>query len=142
MDGAIQIEPSERFQDHRAAGSGVEEAWIADPRSGELEKGDKRIRLEPKLMEVLLMLYGRRGEVVSKQQLLDAVWGDCYVTDDVIWRSISVLRRTLGDDPRKPRIIETLPRRGYRFLEGVTLATPPLRRPAPRWWQSWLTLFL
>jgi DNA-binding winged helix-turn-helix (wHTH) protein len=142
MGQAIRTELAPPLRDFRNEDPREEKTWIADPRSGELERGGKRIRLEPKLMEVLVLLHGHRGEVVSKQQLLETVWEDCFVTDDVIWRSISVLRRVLGDDPRRPRIIETLPRRGYRYLAGITLESSALPSSGPRWWQSWLTLFL
>lgn len=72
--------------------------------------------LEPRVMEVLVYLFRRRGEVVPKEELVREVWGGRFVSDDVVWRSIAELRRALGDDARRPRVIETVARRGYRLL--------------------------
>lgn len=84
--------------------------------------------LEPRVMEVLVYLARRRGEVVSKEELVREVWGGRFVSDDVVWRSIAELRRALGDDARRPRVIETVARRGYRLLpeEAGPRALPPL----------------
>lgn len=64
---------------------------------------------------VLLELDRRRGDLVTKRELFAAVWPDIAVSDDVLWRCISRLRGALEDDPKTPRWIETLPRRGYRL---------------------------
>src|SRR4051794_25345511 len=77
------------------------------------------IRLNPKAFDVLTVLIERRGELVSKEQLLDAVWPDTHVADGVLKVSIAELRRALGDSATSPRLIETVHRRGYRFLAPV-----------------------
>ena len=82
------------------------------------------IPLPPRVLGVLELLLDRPGEVVSRQDLLDAVWKDAFVTDTSLAEAVSFLRQALGDDPQAPRFIQTVHRRGYRFL-------PPVRQPAP-----------
>ena len=72
-------------------------------------------------MEVLVRLAQQPGEPISKEELLRAVWPDTFVSDDVLTRSISELRRMLEDDAREPRFIETIPKRGYRMVAAVSL---------------------
>ncbi|HKH46404.1 MAG TPA: winged helix-turn-helix domain-containing protein [Thermoanaerobaculia bacterium] len=91
------------------------------------------VQVEPKVMEVLVHLAERRGEVVSKEELVRAVWEGRFVSDDVVWRSIRELRRALGDDARGA--IETIPKRGYRLVEPsapVPLSPPPPKHLVPR----------
>ena len=76
-------------------------------------------------MEVLVCLAQHGGSVVSKEELIGEVWADTFVGDDALIRCISELRRALEDDPKAPRVIETIPKRGYRLLEKVEpLSTP------------------
>jgi TolB-like protein len=78
-------------------------------------------------MEVLLRLAEYPGETLSKEQLLQAVWPNIIVTEDVLKRCIGELRRAFGDDARNPHIIETIAKRGYRLLvpvSGLAGATP------------------
>jgi DNA-binding winged helix-turn-helix (wHTH) protein/Tol biopolymer transport system component len=78
------------------------------------------VRLEPKVMHVLVCLTEHSDRVVSKERLLRAVWPDTFVTDDVLTRAISELRRVLGDDVKHPRLIETIPKSGYRLMSPVS----------------------
>ena len=87
--------------------------------SGLVERQGVSTRLEPKAVEVLCRLLERPGEILSKEELLSSVWVDTAVSDDVLWRTISELRRAFGDDPASPRFIETLARRGYRLVASV-----------------------
>jgi len=80
-------------------------------------------------MEVLVCLAEHSGEVASKEKLLQTVWPDTFVSDDVLKRSVSELRRVFGDDAHESRIIETIPRRGYRLL--VAVAPNPVPNPVP-----------
>lgn len=102
-----------------------------DPTSGEIRRGQETTRLAPKVAGTLAALCDRAGEVVSKQEFLDRVWTDTFVTDDGLWHSIAELRRIFDDDPRSPRVIETLPRRGYRLIAPVETAcgASPLAEP-------------
>ena len=75
-------------------------------------------------MSVLVCLAEHKCEVVSKEQLLATVWPDTFVTDDVLKRSISELRKALGDDTKEPRFIETIPKGGYRLLVSISPVAP------------------
>ena len=99
--------------------------WRVFPESGQIERDGQSARLEPKVMGVLLCLIERRGEVVSKDVLVDKVWGGRAVSDIVITRCVSVLRSNLGDNPRSPSCIETLPKRGYRLIAEVSEVPTP-----------------
>lgn len=80
-------------------------------------------------MDVLVALVDAAGEVRTKRDLLDAVWTDLYVGDEVLTTAIWELRRALGDDARSPRYIQTVPRRGYRLLvEPEPVVTPGRER--------------
>ncbi|HVS62240.1 MAG TPA: winged helix-turn-helix domain-containing protein [Thermoanaerobaculia bacterium] len=75
--------------------------------------------VEPKVMEVLLLLAEEPGEVRTREEILDRVWAQTAVTDDVLTRSVGELRRLLGDDSKQPRVIETIRKRGYRLIAPV-----------------------
>jgi Tol biopolymer transport system component/DNA-binding winged helix-turn-helix (wHTH) protein len=82
------------------------------------------VRVQPKAMRVLLHLAARRGEVAGREELIREVWPDTFVTDDVLKRCISDLRKALGDDRQEPRFIETIPKVGYRLLTAVEPLEP------------------
>ena len=89
----------------------------------ELDEADARltcegrpIALPPKPFAVLCALARTPRMLVTKNQLLDAVWGHRFVTESVLKSAISEVRAALGDDPKQPRYIETVSRRGYRFI--------------------------
>ena len=93
--------------------------WLICPLLNTVQKDGKSVRLEHKFMQVLVCLAGRPGEVVSKDELFRIAWADTFVTDDVLTRAISELRRILNDDAKNPRIIETVSRNGYRLIAPV-----------------------
>jgi DNA-binding winged helix-turn-helix (wHTH) protein/tetratricopeptide (TPR) repeat protein len=105
--------------------------WVVRPVSGEVEGSSGSFRLEPKVMDVLVYLAGRAGQVVTKDELLENVWKDTFVADGALFRHVSELRRVLGDDPRTPRIIETIPKRGYRLVAPVAAVAPAAAPGAP-----------
>ena len=78
------------------------------------------IRLEPKVMQVLVLLAAHAGQVVAKERLMQTVWPDTFVTDDVLTRAISELRRVFGDDAKESRFIQTIPKSGYRLIARVS----------------------
>ena len=105
--------------------------WGVDRTTNELERGGEVVRVEPKAMEVLMVLASRAGEVVGREELLAAVWPGVVVGDEVLTQAIIKLRRALGDHPRSPSYIETISKRGYRLIAPMGGATPrPVR---PRW---------
>jgi TolB-like protein/DNA-binding winged helix-turn-helix (wHTH) protein/tetratricopeptide (TPR) repeat protein len=90
--------------------------WLVQPSLNNISQNGTSNRLEPKVMQVLVCLAEHKGEVVPKDTILQTVWPDTFVSDDVLKRSVSELRRAFEDDARESRIIETIPRRGYRLL--------------------------
>ena len=94
--------------------------WLIQPRQNRIRGPEKVTRVEPKVMEVLMCLARRPGEVVTRDQLLETVWAGTVVTDDVLTRSISELRKVFDDDPRNPGVIETIPKTGYCLIAPLT----------------------
>jgi TolB-like protein/DNA-binding winged helix-turn-helix (wHTH) protein len=94
-------------------------SWIVRPGLNTISQNGTSTRVEPKVMEVLVCLASQPGEPVSKETILKTVWPDTFVSDDVLVRSISELRRTFEDDAREPRFIQTIPKRGYRLVVPV-----------------------
>jgi TolB-like protein/cytochrome c-type biogenesis protein CcmH/NrfG len=95
-----------------------------DPRGG-LMSGARRVRLTPKALALLSFMAGRPGEVIGKEELFAAVWPEVTVGDAALVTCIQELRKALGDDARRPRYIETLHRRGYRFIGKIAAAPGP-----------------
>jgi TolB-like protein/DNA-binding winged helix-turn-helix (wHTH) protein/Tfp pilus assembly protein PilF len=93
--------------------------WLIQPSINTISQNGTSTRVEPKVMEVLVCLSLRPGEPVSKERLLQTVWPDTFVSEDVLKRSVSELRRVFRDDPRESQIIETIPKRGYRLIGAV-----------------------
>lgn len=111
-------------------------AWQARRSSGELHGPEGVIRLEPKVMDLLFLLGSRPNEVFSREEILQALWPDVVVGEDTLARQVFKLRRALGDDPKAPRFVETLPKRGYRLrldapAESSVTATPVEVEPRP-----------
>ena len=90
--------------------------WTVAPSRNLLVRGQEQVRVEPRVMDVLVHLAERAGEVVSKEELVERVWEGRSVTDDVLTVTIYALRKALGDDARRPRYLETVSRRGYRWI--------------------------
>jgi Tol biopolymer transport system component/DNA-binding winged helix-turn-helix (wHTH) protein len=93
--------------------------WIVEPELNCLRKDDQEKHLEPKVMKVLLALAQHPNHVVAKEDLIAAVWPGTFVSDDVLTRCISVLRRVTQDDASMPHFIQTVPKVGYRLLAPV-----------------------
>jgi predicted ATPase len=87
-----------------------------DAETGELTGGEMAVKLTPKTTAVLRLLGERAGELVGKRELFAKVWAGRVVSDAALTSCIQELRRALGDDPRRPKYLETLHRRGYRLL--------------------------
>jgi len=81
--------------------------------------GDNDVQLPSRAFDALVYLVEHRDRLVQKNELVSAVWHDVVVTDDSLIHAISVVRRTLADDPSQPRFVQTVPRRGYRFVAPV-----------------------
>jgi DNA-binding winged helix-turn-helix (wHTH) protein len=103
-----------------------------DPTDAQLWRDNERINLRRKTFEVLRYLLDHPGQLVTKATLLDAVWSEVSVSDSMPATCVTEIRRALGDDAKTPRFIETVHRRGYRFVAKVTTAAFPKGPPSPR----------
>src|SRR5258706_7680319 len=83
---------------------------------GLLRRGDQPVALRPKTWALLCHLVEHAGRLVTKQDLLDAIWPGVAVNDTAVANCVSELRAALGDDSRRPRFIEIAHRRGYRWI--------------------------
>lgn len=91
----------------------------------------RNVALQPRVFALLQCLSSKSGQVVGKEQLLDEVWGHRFITEGVIKTAIGELRAALGDDVKQPRWIETVPRRGYRYIGVRPLEEGPPVAPVP-----------
>src|SRR5262249_21614175 len=90
-----------------------------------LSSDDRTIQVRAKVMDLLTYLAERPGEVISKEQLLDDVWGSTAVSESALTRTVAELRQALGDDADDPRLLETIQKRGYRLIGAIA----PVERP-------------
>ncbi|MFN2427531.1 MAG: AAA family ATPase [Candidatus Binatia bacterium] len=94
---------------------------VLDLTRGSLRVGDRPVALRPKTWEVLCALIERSGQLVTKEELLDRVWVDTAVTEGILSKSIGELRAALDDSKKAPRCIETVPRRGFRWIASARI---------------------
>lgn len=104
-----------------------------DLRAGELYKAGHKIKLQIQPFHALALLLERPGEVITRQEFEKKLWpGDTFVDfDHSLNTAIKKLRQALGDDKKKPRFVETLPKRGYRFIGSLKDTAPQLPAKAP-----------
>src|SRR5215471_16570334 len=95
--------------------------FTVDPIAGELHKNGSRVRLQDQPFQVLTYLTYRAGEVVTREELRQHLWpADTFVDfDNSLNAAVAKIREALADSPDDPQFIETLPRRGYRFIASV-----------------------
>jgi len=94
-------------------------AWYVEPLRNRIRRKGETVQLEPKVMDVLLCMAVHSGKTVTKATFKDEVWSETIVTDDVLSRCISKLRKAFGDDAEDPEYIETIRKSGYRLLVPV-----------------------
>src|SRR5215208_4762132 len=94
-----------------------------DPSERVLTCAGDTISLTPKAIDILLLLVTNAGQLVEKDELLREVWPDTFVEESNLTQNIFMLRRALADERAVPKYIETVPRRGYRFIESVQITT-------------------
>jgi transcriptional activator of cad operon len=112
---------------------------VVDSSDGTVASADRVVRLEPRVMAIVLLLIERRGTVVPQDVLLTSVWADTHLAPGAVARAVSVIRSAFGDDSRDPRYVETVPKRGYRLIapveaiavEGLGNVPPMPTLPAP-----------
>lgn len=114
--------------------------WLVEAVLNRISRQGEVLHLEPKVMDLLLYLSEHAGCVAPKDELLKEVWGDACVTDDVLTRCVFELRKALGDNPRLPRYIETVPKRGYRLIATVAEASERVARGGTPRTRRWMFL--
>jgi DNA-binding winged helix-turn-helix (wHTH) protein len=97
-----------RFGDH-----------VLDVERRELRRGDEQVALEPQVFDLLVYLVRNRGRVVSKDDLIDGVWGGRIVSESALTSRLNAARRAVDDSGAEQRVIRTVPRRGVRFIGEV-----------------------
>lgn len=97
-------------------------AFELDVQTGELRKAGRHVNLPPQPFKILVLLASRAGELVTREEIHKQIWGEETFVDfeQGLNFAIKKIRAALGDDPETPRYIETLPRRGYRFITPLT----------------------
>lgn len=99
--------------------------WRVDGAREQISRDGKTVKLERRSMQLLLCLAEHADQILSVDQLLDRVWVGVVVTPDSVYQAIASLRRTLGDDPKKPTYISSIPRRGYSLVAPVAPWSDP-----------------
>lgn len=114
------------------------DVFEANLRTGELRKHGVKLKLAWQPFQILAMLLERPGDVVTREEMREKLWSaDTFVDfEHSLNSAIKKIRQALGDDADKPHFVETLPRRGYRFIgtvEGVGAGAPAAEASAPAW---------
>jgi serine/threonine-protein kinase len=104
-------------------------AWRVDPALDEISGNGRTVKLEPRAMRVLVCLAEHAGQVVSVEQLLDAVWKEVIVTPDSVYQAVAGLRRAFANGTEEPAYIVNVLRRGYRLVAPVSIWTDPTPDP-------------
>ncbi len=110
--------------------------WLVEPALGQVKNRSRTVRLEPQVMKVLVYLASHRGDVVTKQEIVDALWQRRYTSDAALARCISSIRRALGDDRKQPRFIQTIPKIGYKIVAKVTKPENSVARSKSKAWPA------
>src|SRR6266571_3975696 len=92
-----------------------------EPATFQAFKAGNVVQVEPKALRLLLFLIENRGRLIEKEEILDTIWNGTHVTENALAQEIGKLRKTLGDDPKAARYIQTVHTRGYRFIAEVRL---------------------
>ena len=93
--------------------------FVVDPETWRLSRAGQEIHLEPVVLELLIYLIANRGRLVTRQELMDTVWGDTVISESALTKAAGRLRQALGDDSATHRYLETVRSRGYRFVAEV-----------------------
>ena len=95
-----------------------------DPANARLWQGTQPLRLTPKAFQVLCYLAERPGQLVTKDELFAAVWAETVVSEATLTSAIQEIRKAFQDNAREPQYVETVPKRGFRFIAPLTTAQP------------------
>ncbi len=100
--------------------------WTVHPEFDRLSRQDETRHIAPRATDVLVYMARRRGELVTKDELLDAFWRGAISGDNAVHKTVAELRRALDDDPHSPEYIQTHPKRGYRLIAEVAPGQKPI----------------
>jgi len=118
-------------------------AFRLDPLSHRLDADGRDVQLSPLASRFLQSLASAHGEVVSRRSLIDQLWrGNHRVGDPALSRVVSEIRRAVGDDPKVPRLVQTVHGSGYRLVVAARAATPARRRGWIAIWMAALTTLI
>ncbi len=120
-------------------------AFVFDSATRELRQGGRQVHVSPKSLDLLQILIERRPALVTKTELQDRLWPDAFVLEANLGNAAAEIRKALGDNPKSPRYIATVSRRGYRFCADVQELGEPGRPPGHRscrWWLEWRDVIL
>ena len=106
--------------------------FVVDPETWRLTRGGQEIHLKPLVLELLIYLIANRGRLVTRQELMDTVWGDTVISESALTKAAAWLRKVLGDDSTTHRYLETVRSRGYRFVADVEEIESPDQPALPR----------
>ncbi len=95
-------------------------SFLVEPSLHRVSKKGESHHVEPKVMELLVLLASRPGEVFTKEEISERLWPGIFVSESSVFRHVSELRRLLGDDRSRPRYVATIPKKGYRLIAPVT----------------------
>ena len=102
--------------------------FVIDQNAWQLSHQDQAVHLEPTVLKLLIFLVENRDRMVLKRELLDTVWGDTFVSESALSKAVARLRKALGDDPHRPKYIETVHSLGYRFIAEVQSIEQPIEK--------------
>lgn len=98
--------------------------FVLERRTWTLTRDGAAVDLSPRLVEILAFVIDRDGAIATREELLDRFWPDVHVTENTLTRAVADIRKALGDPPDRPAVIQTLARRGYRFVGTLTRDQP------------------
>ncbi len=94
--------------------------WLLKPNSNEIVGKNRTIKLDHKVMQLLVYFTQNSNKNLTKDEIIKAVWGDGFFSEEVLTVAVSTLRKALGDNPQNPKYIKTIPRFGYRMLSAAS----------------------
>ncbi|NQZ05961.1 MAG: PD40 domain-containing protein [Algicola sp.] len=99
--------------------------WLVLPEQNSIIKDQQKKSIEPQCMALLIYLCDRPGQVISRNELLDALWQGIVVNENTLTKTVAMLRQALGDDVKQPRYIATRLKKGYQLIAKVAVGEPP-----------------
>lgn len=110
--------------------------WRVEAAANRISGPAGEAELEPRVMDLLMLFASHPGEVISKDEIAAALWGEVHVNEDALTRTVFKLRKALGDDARNARYVATVPKRGYRLVAEVSTPADRLAARAESWRRS------